>query len=273
MLDVGLSPTYTGCPATDHIAELARRALERAAVGEFAVRHVLAPAWTSDWITPEGRRKLDEYGIVPPAPAAVVVLARLARSGCPSLVRGAARREPKQSASSARRPARRCTAAATVWSRSSASSASDGNRVLHFPPARSDRRRPYRRGCGLREARRPGGAARSLPARRRSVRDAAPRDRRPRGAAHLFHRDAAGRGGTAHRGARANRRAHVARARHATLARRAARGGHAHGAIPYRRRCVARPYLRCLRRGQRHHAGVVARPRISWRASPRAASP
>ena len=71
VLDVGLSPTYTGCPATDHIAELARRALERAAVGEFAVRHVLAPAWTSDWITPEGRRKLDAYGIVPPTPAAV----------------------------------------------------------------------------------------------------------------------------------------------------------------------------------------------------------
>jgi ring-1,2-phenylacetyl-CoA epoxidase subunit PaaD len=70
VLDVGLSPTYTGCPATDHIAELARCALERAAVGEFAVRQVLAPAWTSDWITPEGRRKLDEYGIVPPAPAA-----------------------------------------------------------------------------------------------------------------------------------------------------------------------------------------------------------
>jgi ring-1,2-phenylacetyl-CoA epoxidase subunit PaaD len=70
VLDVGLSPTYTGCPATDLIAELARRALERAAVGKFTVRHVLAPAWSSDWITPEGRRKLDAYGIVPPAPAA-----------------------------------------------------------------------------------------------------------------------------------------------------------------------------------------------------------
>jgi ring-1,2-phenylacetyl-CoA epoxidase subunit PaaD len=69
VLDVGLSPTYTGCPATDHIVELARRALEAATVGAFTVRQVLAPAWTSDWITPEGRRKLDAYGIVPPAPA------------------------------------------------------------------------------------------------------------------------------------------------------------------------------------------------------------
>jgi len=69
-LDVGLSPTYTGCPATDHIAELARRALEDAGVGAFSVRPVLAPAWSSDWITVEGRRKLEEYGIVPPSPAA-----------------------------------------------------------------------------------------------------------------------------------------------------------------------------------------------------------
>jgi ring-1,2-phenylacetyl-CoA epoxidase subunit PaaD len=69
-LDVGLSPTYTGCPATDHIAQLARRALEDAGVGAFSVRPVLAPAWSSDWITVEGRRKLEEYGIVPPSPAA-----------------------------------------------------------------------------------------------------------------------------------------------------------------------------------------------------------
>jgi ring-1,2-phenylacetyl-CoA epoxidase subunit PaaD len=70
VLDVGLTPTYTACPATRHIAELAQRALEDAAVGEFAVWHVLAPAWSSDWITLEGRRKLEAYGIVPPAPAA-----------------------------------------------------------------------------------------------------------------------------------------------------------------------------------------------------------
>jgi ring-1,2-phenylacetyl-CoA epoxidase subunit PaaD len=69
-LDVGLSPTYTGCPASDHIAELARHALRDAGVGEFSVRAVLAPAWSSDWITVEGRRKLEEYGIVPPSPVA-----------------------------------------------------------------------------------------------------------------------------------------------------------------------------------------------------------
>ena len=65
-LEVGLSPTYTGCPATEVIRSLAEQALRRAGVGTFRVKRVLAPAWSSDWITPEGRRKLFEYGIVPP---------------------------------------------------------------------------------------------------------------------------------------------------------------------------------------------------------------
>jgi ring-1,2-phenylacetyl-CoA epoxidase subunit PaaD len=69
VLKVGLSPTYTGCPATEYIRQLVERALARAGVGEFSVTHVLAPAWSSDWITPEGRRKLAEYAIVPPQDA------------------------------------------------------------------------------------------------------------------------------------------------------------------------------------------------------------
>jgi ring-1,2-phenylacetyl-CoA epoxidase subunit PaaD len=66
VLQIGLSPTYTGCPATDVIRESVQRALIEAEVGRFSVVQVLAPAWSSDWITPEGRRKLEEYGIVPP---------------------------------------------------------------------------------------------------------------------------------------------------------------------------------------------------------------
>jgi ring-1,2-phenylacetyl-CoA epoxidase subunit PaaD len=65
-LEVGLSPTYTGCPATEVIQNLAEQALAQADVGRYGVKRVLAPAWTSDWITPEGRRKLLQYGIVPP---------------------------------------------------------------------------------------------------------------------------------------------------------------------------------------------------------------
>ncbi|MDP9066092.1 MAG: phenylacetate-CoA oxygenase subunit PaaJ [Pseudomonadota bacterium] len=65
-LEVGLSPTYTGCPATEVIRRLVESALREADVGDFAVKTVLAPAWSSDWITPGGRRKLLAYGIVPP---------------------------------------------------------------------------------------------------------------------------------------------------------------------------------------------------------------
>ena len=65
-LEVGLSPTYTGCPATEVIQALVERALAGADVGAFRVVRVLAPAWSSDWITAEGRIKLAEYGIVPP---------------------------------------------------------------------------------------------------------------------------------------------------------------------------------------------------------------
>jgi ring-1,2-phenylacetyl-CoA epoxidase subunit PaaD len=65
-LEVGLSPTYTGCPATEVIQTLVARALDGASVGAFRIVRVLAPAWSSDWITPEGRSKLAEYGIVPP---------------------------------------------------------------------------------------------------------------------------------------------------------------------------------------------------------------
>lgn len=65
-LEVGLSPTYVGCPATEVIRRLVSEALAKISVGEFAVNNVLSPAWSSDWITAEGRRKLHAYGIVPP---------------------------------------------------------------------------------------------------------------------------------------------------------------------------------------------------------------
>jgi ring-1,2-phenylacetyl-CoA epoxidase subunit PaaD len=66
ILEVGLSPTYVGCPATEVIRASVANALQAADIGGFEVTQVLAPAWTSDWITAEGRRKLRAYGIVPP---------------------------------------------------------------------------------------------------------------------------------------------------------------------------------------------------------------
>jgi ring-1,2-phenylacetyl-CoA epoxidase subunit PaaD len=65
-IEVGLSPTYVGCPATEVIRRSVAVALTEAQVGDFTVGNVLSPAWSSDWITPEGRRKLALNGIVPP---------------------------------------------------------------------------------------------------------------------------------------------------------------------------------------------------------------
>ncbi len=65
-LEVGLSPTYVGCPATEVIRRAVCDALRQGHVGDFEVTNVLSPAWTSDWITADGGRKLLEYGIVPP---------------------------------------------------------------------------------------------------------------------------------------------------------------------------------------------------------------
>jgi ring-1,2-phenylacetyl-CoA epoxidase subunit PaaD len=66
ILNVGLSPTYVGCPATEVIRRAVQDALRRGFMGNFNVTSVLSPAWSSDWITEQGRRKLLEYGIVPP---------------------------------------------------------------------------------------------------------------------------------------------------------------------------------------------------------------
>lgn len=69
-LDVRLSPTYSGCPATEVIRASVESALTRAGESQFEVRTQLSPPWTSDWISDEGRRKLLAYGIAPPDRAA-----------------------------------------------------------------------------------------------------------------------------------------------------------------------------------------------------------
>jgi ring-1,2-phenylacetyl-CoA epoxidase subunit PaaD len=67
---VTLTPTYTGCPATQVIADDVRRALSDEGIPDALVRLTLSPPWSTDWISAEGRRKLREYGIAPPAHAA-----------------------------------------------------------------------------------------------------------------------------------------------------------------------------------------------------------
>lgn len=65
-VEVAITPTYSGCPAMNMIALEIQVALERAGFHRPKVRTVLSPAWTTDWLSEEGRRKLRAYGIAPP---------------------------------------------------------------------------------------------------------------------------------------------------------------------------------------------------------------
>ncbi len=64
---VTITPTYTGCPATQAIEADIRAGLDAAGFRHVAIETALAPPWTTDWITPEGREKLHAYGIAPPS--------------------------------------------------------------------------------------------------------------------------------------------------------------------------------------------------------------
>ena len=71
-LEIVLTPTYSGCPATEAIERNVLDAIDAAGLGPARARLQRAPAWTTDWISEEGRRKLREYGIAPPAHLAAV---------------------------------------------------------------------------------------------------------------------------------------------------------------------------------------------------------
>ena len=66
-VEIGLSPTYSGCPATAIIRGLVIGALHAAGFAHPSVVEILAPPWTSDWLSVAGRQKLQQCGIAPPA--------------------------------------------------------------------------------------------------------------------------------------------------------------------------------------------------------------
>ena len=65
VVEVTITPTYSGCPAMDVIGDDIKKAMKEAGF-EAKVNLVLAPAWTTDWITPKGRKALEDYGIAAP---------------------------------------------------------------------------------------------------------------------------------------------------------------------------------------------------------------
>jgi ring-1,2-phenylacetyl-CoA epoxidase subunit PaaD len=74
-LEVVVTPTYSGCPATEVIEQAISEAIDAAGLGPVRVTQRRAPAWTTDWITPEGREKLRAYGIAPPGSCASEAMA------------------------------------------------------------------------------------------------------------------------------------------------------------------------------------------------------
>lgn len=65
IVEVSITPTYSGCPAMDVIGDDIKKILKEHGY-EARVKLVLAPAWTTDWITDKGREELRKYGIAPP---------------------------------------------------------------------------------------------------------------------------------------------------------------------------------------------------------------
>ena len=70
-VEVVITPTYSGCPAMNMIEVNIKAALQENGYNDFSVRTVLSPAWTTDWISPNGRAKLKAYGIAPPVGGSV----------------------------------------------------------------------------------------------------------------------------------------------------------------------------------------------------------
>ncbi len=68
-LIVTVTPTYSGCPATSIINLDIETALRGHGIEKIELKRQLSPAWTTDWLSEEGRAKLEEFGIAPPQPA------------------------------------------------------------------------------------------------------------------------------------------------------------------------------------------------------------
>ena len=84
-LHVGLTPTYSGCPATEAIRVAVREQLDEHGHADAVLEQVLSPAWTSDWLSEAGREKLRAFGIAPPQQpvASVRQLTRAQAVTCP----------------------------------------------------------------------------------------------------------------------------------------------------------------------------------------------
>lgn len=68
-LEISVTPTYSGCPATSVINMDIETAMRARGIEHVSLKRQIAPPWTTDWLSDKGRAKLEEYGIAPPQPA------------------------------------------------------------------------------------------------------------------------------------------------------------------------------------------------------------
>jgi len=78
---VQITPTYSGCPAMETIREDLVDTLTAAGYQHVDVEFVLAPAWTTDWMTEEAKAKLASYGVAPPGPVALSLAVKCPQCG------------------------------------------------------------------------------------------------------------------------------------------------------------------------------------------------
>lgn len=110
---VTITPTYSGCPALDEMRADLRQALVDAGYERVEIRTVLSPAWSTDWISDAGRRKLEEHGIAPPqrkaGPVTLNLVPPTQRVRCPRCGSGQTR-ELSRFSSTACKALRQCDA-------------------------------------------------------------------------------------------------------------------------------------------------------------------
>lgn len=82
---VTITPTYSGCPAMQVIAESVTRELKKRGIARVRIVHQLSPAWTTDWMSDAGKAALKGYGIAPPAQQAIDISGLRSRAPGPEV--------------------------------------------------------------------------------------------------------------------------------------------------------------------------------------------
>lgn len=82
-ISIQITPTYSGCPAMEIIQDDIRMALAKYGINNIEIKQIISPAWTTEWMTPQGKEKLQAYGIAAPAPGGCLLSGDDKPESCP----------------------------------------------------------------------------------------------------------------------------------------------------------------------------------------------